>query len=239
MSESRRSSDIKEEYVQRALMAGIPGVIAIGAAVVILAYFQLWLVFGIMVLVAGLAAVVYAVVQYNKTREIPDITVECPFCNKKNHLVEQPTSDFRCVHCNRMVPLQDGRMLRVFQVRCGYCNTLNFYSEKSTGLICEECDRVIPIATDDEDGPTKAFSTYAASDDNAPYDLTLADPGNKHEEVINCLQHMLALNRNQVKQIIEEAPVTLLSGIPRRKAEMLKAQIESHGAQAFFKESNG
>jgi len=239
MSESRRSSDIKEEYVQRALMAGVPGLIAIGISAVIIAYFKIWMVLGIMVLVGGIAAVVYAVVQYNKTKEIPDFSVDCPFCNKKNHLVEQPTDDFRCVHCNRMVPIQDGKMLRVFQVRCGYCNSLNYYSEKSTGLICEECDRVIPIATDDETGPTKAFSTYAASDDNAPYDLTLADPGNKHEEIINCLQHMLALNRNQVKQILEEAPVTLLSGIPRRKAEMLKAQIESHGAQAFFKETNG
>jgi hypothetical protein len=39
---------------------------------------------------------------------------------------------------------------------------------------------------------------------------------------------MLALNRNQVKQMLEELPVTLLTGIPRRKAEMLKAQLTIH-----------
>ncbi|MBS1709761.1 MAG: ribosomal protein L7/L12 [Armatimonadetes bacterium] len=237
MAEAQRSSDLKEVFVQRAILAGVPGIIGVGIGIVILAYFQIWLVLGLMILAASIAAIVYAVVQYRKTKDIPDFSLDCPYCSKKNHLVEQPMSDIRCVHCNRMVPIFEGRMLRVFQVRCGFCNTLNFYSEKSTGLICEECDRVIPIATDDESGPSKAFSTYAARDDNSAYDLTLNEAGTKHEEVINCLQHMLALNRNQVKQILDELPVVLLSGIPRKKAEMLKAQLETHGAYASFTET--
>ncbi len=237
MPESQRSSDIKEVYVQRAILGAVPGVLLLVVGLILVIYKSIFIVLGLLLGAGGLAALVYAAVQYSKTREIPDFSVDCPFCGKKNHLVEQPTSDFRCVHCNRMVPIQDGRMLRIFQVRCGYCNTLNYYSEKSTGLICEECDRVIPIATDEENAPTKAFGAFSARDDTGTYDLTLQDAGNKHEEVIECLQHMLALNRNQVKQIIEQVPVVLLSGIPRRKAEMLKAQIDSHGAHANFTET--
>jgi 4'-phosphopantetheinyl transferase EntD len=43
---------------------------------------------------------------------------------------------------------------------------------------------------------------------------------------------MLALNRNQVKQMLEEVPITLLTGIPRMKAEMLQAQLAAHQAHA-------
>ena len=43
---------------------------------------------------------------------------------------------------------------------------------------------------------------------------------------------MLAMNRNQVKQMLEEAPVVLLTGIPKKKAELLKAQIEMHHGKA-------
>ncbi|MFX9012007.1 hypothetical protein ABTN18_19845, partial [Acinetobacter baumannii] len=56
--------------------------------------------------------------------------------------------------------------------------------------------------------------------------------GPKTEEMIDCLQHMLALNRNQVKQMFDELPVTLLTGIPKKKAELLSAQISSHGGTA-------
>ena len=63
--------------------------------------------------------------------------------------------------------------------------------------------------------------------------------GHKTEEVINTLQHMLALNRNQVKAMLEDLPVTLLTGIPRKKAEMLKAQLATHDAAADFRPVGG
>jgi hypothetical protein len=46
---------------------------------------------------------------------------------------------------------------------------------------------------------------------------------------------MLALNRNHVKQMFDELPVTLLTGIPRMKAELLQAQLATHGGFAEFK----
>jgi len=46
---------------------------------------------------------------------------------------------------------------------------------------------------------------------------------------------MLALNRNQVKQMLDETPVTLLTGITKRKALILQAQLASHDAIADAK----
>jgi hypothetical protein len=43
------------------------------------------------------------------------------------------------------------------------------------------------------------------------------------------------LNRNQVKQMLDELPVTVLTGITRKKAEMLKAQLTMHDAGVEFK----
>jgi hypothetical protein len=39
-----------------------------------------------------------------------------------------------------------------------------------------------------------------------------------------------------VKQMLDELPVTLLTGITRRKAEMLKAQISIHDGQTEFRQ---
>jgi ribosomal protein L37AE/L43A len=170
--------------------------------------------------------------QASKVKGVQSFAIECPFCQSKNLLTLAPTSDFRCNKCNREVPVhEDGSILDVFQVRCGFCNTLNYYSEKSTGLICEECDREIPIASDEETHAKKMFEHYTVHDDDHPYDLILTEAPSS-EEMIKCLQTMLALNRNQVKDIINELPQTLLQGIPKKKAELLIAQITVHKGKA-------
>jgi hypothetical protein len=43
---------------------------------------------------------------------------------------------------------------------------------------------------------------------------------------------MLALNRNQVKQLLGDLPAVLLTGITRKKAELLEAQLTSVGMTA-------
>ena len=124
-----------------------------------------------------------------------------------------------------MIPITDGKVLPVAQVRCGFCNALNYYSDKTELLLCEECNHEIPIATEDGRPAKQMPSFYAVTDDDALYELVLVAHGYKTEELINALQHMLALNRSQVKQLLGELPAVLLTGINRKKAEMLKAQL--------------
>lgn len=232
MSDIKRSSNIREEKTLRAFISIIPGIIVLVIALVMFRFTSGYTV-GLrwVLLLFSVAAICYGIWQLLEMRKITTFDVKCPFCDGKNTFTEEPMHDVRCNHCNRDIPILDGRRLQVFQVRCGFCSELNWYSEKSTGLICEECDRVIPISTE-EGAASPAMESYARHDDDTPYSLTLLDAGPKREEIIPVLQKMLALNRNQVKQIIDDAPMVLLQGVPKKKAELLAAQIAAHGGQA-------
>lgn len=235
MSKPTRSSDIIEGHSEKALTYGISGVVAIALGALMIYYHGLLLYVGYILTLGGLAAVIYAIYCAMQVRKVPSVTLVCPYCSAKNTLTAQPERDFSCTSCHRLIPVEDGKMLPVYQVRCGFCNHLNYYSPKSIGLICEECDREIPIANEGRGGGEKIFAHYAHHDDDKLYELVLTGQGHKTEELIQCLQHMLALNRNQVKDMLASLPVTLLTGIPRKKAEMLSAQLTLHDGVAEFK----
>ena len=163
--------------------------------------------------------------------------VICPLCDFENELTEAPKGDFVCTNCQRMVPIVDGLPIEVAQVKCGYCGELNYFSEKTEFLICEVCNHQIPIDTEASRKSTgkKVAESFAVTADDNVYEFILVAHGHKTEELIDVLQHMLALNRNQVKQMLQELPVTLLTGITRRKAEMLQAQLAMHEAATEFR----
>lgn len=233
MAHLDRSSNLKEQFGQRALVAIVPGVIGIALGALFISYRSMFMALGFVLVAMGLAAVVYGAIQLGHMKKIPSFPVTCPFCKHKNDFTEQPMSDVRCEGCQRSVPIYDGRVLRVEQVRCGFCNHLNFYSEKSTGLICENCNRIVPIANEGGAQAQSVMQNFTVQDDDRTYDLILSEGGGSHnEDLVSTLQQMLALNRNQVKQMLEEVPVVLLTGIPKKKAELLKAQIEMHHGKA-------
>lgn len=232
MPNVQRSSDVVEVVAERAIAFGIGGVISLALGGLFVYYRGVLMTLGFLLLAFGVAAVSYAIWVALQVRKVQHVNAPCPYCNHRNVLTAAPEKDFTCDRCHRLIPVQDGRFLKVFQVRCGFCNELNYYSEKSVGLICENCDRVIPIANGDGNAPVKSFGAFARQDDDRPYDLVLIASGHKGEELVACLQSMLALNRNQVKQMLTELPVTLLSGVPKRKAEMLAAQIAVHEGAA-------
>lgn len=230
---------LQEEYTSNALIALVPGIAIILLGGVMFFYQRsqggTLVALSLVLVVIGLAICGYGITQARKARKVIGYAVECPFCQARNELTLKPKEDFRCGTCNREVPVDvDGTIMAVFQVRCGYCNTLNFYSEKSTGLICEDCDREIPIASDQETTAKRVFESYTIHDDNHPYDLVLIEAP-ESEDMIKCLQTMLALNRNQVKDILEELPQTLLQGIPKKKAELLSAQLAVHKGKSDYK----
>lgn len=230
----QRSSDVVETFSSRAIGIGILGIVLIGIGFIGARYPGMWTPLGWTLIVMGVGCIGFAVFSALQVKKVPGERLKCPYCQATNILTEPPTEDFSCHACHRMIPVLDGQILQVFQVRCGYCNHLNFYNEKSVGLICENCDRIIPIANDSDELPTKAFHTFSHHDDDSMYELRLVEAGSKREELISCLQQMLALNRNQVKDMLEELPVNLMQGIPKMKAEMLKAQLEVHDARAEF-----
>jgi hypothetical protein len=222
MPKIQRASDVIEQDAEKAFYF-IGGGIASAAVAGLLLKYQgsggfvplAWIL-----VLAAVCLIGYGVYWIVKAKKVTSVSIKCPFCFERNDLVEQPVDDdVPCVACNRMIPIQGGQVLSVSQVRCGFCNGLNYYSAKTEALLCEHCNREI----------AKGF---AVIDDDQQYELVLLEVGRSSEEVITTLQQMLALNRNQVKDILENTPVTLLQGLPRMKVDLLVAQLAAHGATA-------
>jgi hypothetical protein len=237
MPSVQRSSDVVEGHAEKAVMAGIAGaiVLAIGLILFIFQGEGTFKILSIMLLVGGGASIIYAIYAGLQTRKVSSYEIVCPYCSSKVSLLSAPDRDVSCRSCLRMIPIVDGKPIRVTQVRCGFCNALNYYSDKTIALLCEECNHEIPVSR--ADGQT-SHSRFAVVDDDKTYELRLIAFEHATEELIGALQQSLALNRNQVKQMLGDLPCTLLTGIPKRKAEMLSAQFTQYGASCQFTAMN-
>jgi hypothetical protein len=235
MPHVQRSSDVVEVHSEKALSFWVGAIVSLAASALLIYYRGggMFVPLASIILLIGLSCLGYGAYCAFQIKKVKYIIIECSFCKTGNALDGEPTEDFLCVECHRLIPVQDGKVLTVRQVRCGYCNALNYYSDKTEVLLCESCNHEIPISKEDGFVSEKHIpQVYAADDDSRPYELILVAYGAKTEELIECLQHMLALNRNQVKQMLTELPITLLTGIPKRKADMLRAQLSIHDAAA-------
>jgi glutaredoxin len=238
MPRVKRLSDLVEVHAEHAMYYGFGAVFFLGFGGMFLVYrgvTGMFVPLGWILTLIGVFMLVQAVRSVWVVKDVTGVKIGCPYCEAANELLEQPQEDFACVGCARLIPIKDGAVLPVNQVRCGFCNALNYYSEKTEALLCEECNHEIPIAGND-DKPHKTIpKAYMVIDDEALYELKIVGAGqHKHEELIQALQRMLALNRDQVKQMLDELPVTVLTGITRKKAEMLKAQLSLYDAEVEF-----
>jgi hypothetical protein len=236
MPKPKKTSDVIEEKSEIALEYVLVGGLAILIGLFLFHYRGSGMLLGLVtvLLIGGAISVYWGISRAWKVREVKGIPFVCSYCNKKNYLAEEPSDDFLCSYCNRAIPVQDGVVMPVYQVRCGYCNELNYYNARTEVLICEKCDHEIPIAQEEGKPQKHLPHGFVIQDDPNLYDLVLVEPGPKTEELIPALQQMLALTRPQVKQIMEELPAVLLTGITRKKAEMLQAQLAVHEAKAEY-----
>lgn len=229
MSDIQRSSDVVEEHGQMAFML-LGGGILLAIGGIVFGIYSQWQPLSIVLIFISVLLIGVGIKHLVSAKNVTGVTVECPYCQFRNMMLATPMKDFACRGCNRMIPVDNGVIMRVEQVRCGFCNQLNFYSARSHGLLCEECDSVIPISGIESD--SKVISTYSRKAvDETSYELVLVSIENRTEELITAMQQMMALNRNHVKDILESLPQPLLSGINRTKAEMLSAQLSIHKAK--------
>src|ERR1044071_3414666 len=149
-----RKSDLIEKIGEQAIVWGLGGIVIGAGGWGIFQYrineggqYIIGLAWTLMV--AGVAMFLFAMYCALQVRKVTGYRVKCPYCNAKNVLTEPPNEDFLCASCNRQIPVAEGQVLPVFQVRCGYCNELNFYNAKTEVLICEKCDHEIPITTEE------------------------------------------------------------------------------------------
>lgn len=231
-----RRREILENHGAMAILYGLAGLVALSLGILLYRYRGQGHLVGLawVLNLTGAVGIGMAIRELFQIKKVTFYPLECPFCKFTNKLTEKPMDDIACENCNRMIPLLDGEILPVDQVRCGFCNALNYYSPKTEVLICESCNHEIPITTE-EGKPTKVLPKgFVIQEDENLYELVLVDAGPKTEEIIPVLQQMLAMNRNQVKDLMQDLPASILRGIPKMKAEMLQAQLSIHDAKAEY-----
>ncbi|MEP0764952.1 MAG: hypothetical protein HRF45_00210 [Fimbriimonadia bacterium] len=173
--------------------------------------------------------------KFYAAKNVPGVPVLCPYCHSKTYFLAPPAGDFTCDNCHRRVAVEDGKPLRVIEVKCGFCGSLQRFSERTEVALCEECDHEIPLASSETGHMKHLAKGIALEEDPRPYDLILVAPGPQVEPLIGRLQQVLALPRNQVKDMLVSLPVTLLHGIPMRKAKMLHDELVRMGAAVDMK----
>lgn len=225
-----RSTDVIEIHWENAFIFGGLGILGLLGSWIFRRYDNIPLSW--VLLVIGLVLFIIGAKRVYQVRHVSGYGYTCPYCSETNILTSSAKDDFCCEKCRRMIPIENGEVLEVFTVRCNYCSEINYYSPKTEVLICESCAHEIPISLDDGRERKVLPKFYAVKEDDSLYELILVDRGPDTEDLIKCLQQMLALNRNQVKQILEELPATLLSGIPKLKAEILQQQLKLHNGEA-------
>lgn len=229
----QRSSDLVETFIARALGVGALAIIFIVLSVVMFIFrgdsgTALAVVLGAI----GVLLLVYAVFSFTKSRGITAHTVKCPMCGASNGFLEAPTEDVICRDCNRTIPITDGKILPMKQISCGACGESNWYSDRTKVLLCEACGREIAIAQAGGDTTWDGRPAYAVQDDSRPYELVLIAYSNASDGLVDYLQHELGRNRNQIKDLLIDLPVALLTNIPKQKAEIMRAELSHHGAAA-------
>ncbi|HTQ10372.1 MAG TPA: hypothetical protein VMI31_09900 [Fimbriimonadaceae bacterium] len=231
-----RRSDVVEEHSENVVRYGGGGLLLFLVALVLwffnYNYQGSLLLFSYVLGVISLALMGYGAKRALDIRKVQAFSYSCPYCKAKNRLSAEPETDFTCIECHRLIPVLDKQVLPVQRVLCGYCREPNYYSDKTIVLLCESCNHEIPITRGDG---SVAHSKFAIQEDTSTYELSLTGYEHATEDLVTCLQQMLALNRNQVKDMLTDLPCVLLTGIPKKKAEMLAAQLAVHHAAASYR----
>jgi len=240
MPSVERSSDIVEQHSENVFYYGIGGV-ALFLFGLMLWYFNKplpnqeggsLLLLSYLLMLFSLPLMGYGIKRALEIRKVEHYDYACPYCKARNRLGMEPEADFTCLECHRLIPVLDKKVLPVFRVLCGYCNEANYYSDKTLVLLCENCNHEIPVTRTDG---SVGHSKFAVHEDTSTYELSLTGYEHATEDLVTCLQQMLALNRNQVKDMLTSLPCVLLTGIPKKKAEMLAAQLAVHNAAANYR----
>ena len=90
-----------------------------------------------------------------------------------------------------------------------------------------------PMAVAMPGGP--AAEAAPAEEEKTTFDVILSAIGDKKIQVIKVVREVTSLGLKEAKDLVESAPATLKTGVPKEEAESLKAKLEAEGATAEIK----
>lgn len=83
--------------------------------------------------------------------------------------------------------------------------------------------------------PGVAAAPVEEVEEKTEWDVELQDFGAKKIQVIKAVRAITDLGLKEAKELVESAPVTLLTGVSKEVAEDAKAKLEAEGATVVLK----
>ena len=75
----------------------------------------------------------------------------------------------------------------------------------------------------------------AAAEEKTEFDVVLAEIGDKKINVIKAVRGLTSLGLKEAKEMVEGAPVNVMSGVSKEAADEAKAALEAEGASVQIK----
>lgn len=174
------------------------------------------------------------VLRMKRMRDLPTITVHCPYCEFPMQFHQTPTLDWDCEGCHRRVYYENGQMVPVREITCPFCKAVHRVSLKTTTFTCDKCHRALRI-TDPNDPDSVVGDT---SDDILQnYDVILTQVGRPKDRaaLIMELEKLLICNYSDAKRRLEELPLTVVRNVAERKAAAIRQRLRDLGATAVIR----
>ncbi len=160
-------------------------------------------------------------------RSVKTARVECPFCGADNGVVGDLTDDFHCEKCDRVLQVEDGKLVPIRSIVCTVCKAEHKVSVKATAYTCDNCGRTLRLT--DPNNPTAVVAEN--SDVLRNYDVLLTGIGRQEAEVAMALQSILVCNLPDARKEMQTLPLTILRNVPDRKADALRRRFRELGAE--------
>lgn len=183
-------------------------------------------------IIVGLVIGVLAANRMLRTRKMPAVTVECPYCGGEVRFPTMPTQDWDCEHCHRQVRYENGVQVPLKAVACTFCGTEHKVAATTTHYLCDSCNR--PLRLVDPNNPTAVVSDVT-SDILRNYDVLLTQVGRRPTDVAMALESILICNLREARQRMEELPLVVMRNVPERKADAVRRRLRDLGAVAVMR----
>jgi len=199
-------------------------ILRLAALTQLAAFFGLTGVIGIVIMALG-GRRMYA------ARALPTVSVDCPYCGRRNQFLSEPTEDWTCENCSRPVYYENGVMAPVREVTCPSCRAEHKVSTKSATFTCDRCNRTLRLADPAEPAKIVADPTDLLRN----YDVILTQAGRQPNDVAMALQTILVCNLKEARARMEQLPLTVMRNVPERKADAVRTRLRELGATAVIR----
>jgi transposase-like protein len=192
---------------------------------------------------AGLGLAGAATYNGIETRKLRGVGFACPYCDRDNRFEGDPNESFECEYCNRTIHFEDGMPVPVRAVSCPFCHTDHRVAVNVQRYVCDKCNRPLELATESRGRPAAVVNGAVESSAGQQFDVLLLSVDRRQEnEVALKLQNLLVVNLAEARRLMATAtmpaPLVVCHGLPQRKAEAIRRQLQDLGATATLRPVN-